>query len=437
MLALDGGDALFKEVPIPSELAVQWHEKAEIIASAYARALDAFVPGELDVAEGTEAFVALAHKHNLPVIAANLVESSGAPVFPAHVVKQVGGVRALVVGVVSPNGWPKDAPIKATDPATALKAAVERAPEHDVAILVAHAPVEETSALARAVPVFSFAMCSHSGQMFFQPRTIELGPGGKVESTLVFGSGKGGKYVSKLRAVMKGGNRTFVGGEKRSGPRFALETAEEKLKKNPGNSTARAEADRAKAALWEMERSSFADYDLAGMEKYLPEDADIAKRVTQYNDVNAAREAQVAAQSGNGKAEVGKLPPGGLYVGAVVCQACHLEQYNAWQKQDHSHAMASLRKSNQQLDRECIGCHSTGYKQPGGYADPAHMGGFAEVQCEACHGPGRMHVDQAGGKGTISRASGQETCLKCHTPEATPQFRYGPDRERIRHWKGK
>jgi predicted CXXCH cytochrome family protein len=417
ILVLDGGDALYKDVPVPKELLEQSQEKAAIIAKSYGRVLDAFVPGERDVANGVPAFRRLADEHQLPVIAANLTDAGGKRAFPSYVVKKVGRLSVLIAGAVSLEAWPTGAELVAQDPVEALRETMRVAPAHDVAILMAHASVDEAAQWATAVPHFSSVMASHTGLLTLQPKFVALPAGGAVASTLVLSSGKGGKYLARLRVSHRDGEPTYLGGEPRQRLRSAVD------QKRP-------DAEQARADLAEQDRHSHADFDLLGFETSMPEDPAVAAAVKAYNDVNSRREAALVATSGPPPSEI---PGSSPFVGVRVCSACHLEQYRVWQGSDHSHAMASLRRSSQQLDRECIGCHTTGFDRAGGFKDPVSVGPFAEVQCEACHDAGREHVQQGA---QMNRAAGEGVCRQCHTQEATPQFEFAKDRLRIRHWKG-
>lgn len=429
-LAVEGGDSFFKEATIPVELKAQWRDKAGIIAAAYGQFLDVYVPGELDLADGADAFLSLVKTHKVPVIAANLVGADGKALFPPSTVKTVGSVRVLVVGAVDPVLFPRDGAVRATDALAALQSALKDAPEHDVAALIVHADADSAAELAKKLPRFSLVMTSHSGTLFFQPKVIPYAKGSPVEEALTFASSKGGKYVARLKVAYMKGEPTIIGGEARAKLKFDVENAERKAQNAPNDPNAKTDLEKARAALAAQDAHSHADFDAAGLEAAMREDKAIAERVTTYNNLNAAREAAYAAAQAPVTSEI---PPASPYAGINTCKQCHQTAYEVWTQMDHSHAMASLRKSNQQLDRECVGCHSTGYQQVGGYADPARMGPFAEVQCEACHGASREH---AMGKARANRAAGEAVCRKCHTKEATPQFVFDRDRLRIKHWSG-
>ena len=88
-------------------------------------------------------------------------------------------------------------------------------------------------------------------------------------------------------------------------------------------------------------------------------------------------------------AQTPSLPPG--YVGSNVCKSCHPDVWLNFFKNPHYKSIAS------------------------GEEPPDRTG------CEACHGPGKAHVEARGGKTTIPRAFSlmdtkrtMDTCLTCH-----------------------
>ena len=48
-----------------------------------------------------------------------------------------------------------------------------------------------------------------------------------------------------------------------------------------------------------------------------------------------------------------------------------------------------------------------------------------EVGCEACHGPGSLHVESSDRKDIKNNVS-EEECTVCHNPERVEAFRFKP-----------
>lgn len=100
------------------------------------------------------------------------------------------------------------------------------------------------------------------------------------------------------------------------------------------------------------------------------------------------------------------------FVGADACKECHEPVHDAWAKTKHAKALDKLMVKDREGDR-CINCHVTG--------SPA----LPHVQCEACHGPGRRHIEAAR-IGSVGDAPTEKivetTCTKCHN-ETSPHYK--------------
>jgi len=118
------------------------------------------------------------------------------------------------------------------------------------------------------------------------------------------------------------------------------------------------------------------------------------------------------------------------YVGASTCAGCHSEQYAVWERTGHAHAMATLERKNEQFDNECVRCHVVGFEK-GGFQTLITTPQLANVQCEACHGPGRDHtLSPAKGYGVMQTPVG---CTQCHTMPNSPDFNFETYWPKIKH----
>jgi hypothetical protein len=105
-----------------------------------------------------------------------------------------------------------------------------------------------------------------------------------------------------------------------------------------------------------------------------------------------------------------------LYGSNGACVLCHPKQVAQWSTTDHAHALASLKKGGHDQDRECLGCHTTGYLLPGGTRRvKTAIEQFSEVGCECCHGPSVKHIRSNNKKKGTMRAVSPALCLGCHT----------------------
>ena len=98
------------------------------------------------------------------------------------------------------------------------------------------------------------------------------------------------------------------------------------------------------------------------------------------------------------------------YEGLKKCKGCHKSQFQSWRQTAHGNAFESLQarvkeeakvkagldpEQDYTEDKDCVGCHVTGFGVEGGYEidDPSKY--TINVGCESCHGPGseyrRLH----------------------------------------------
>ena len=116
------------------------------------------------------------------------------------------------------------------------------------------------------------------------------------------------------------------------------------------------------------------------------------------------------------------IRPGDSYVFAKTCAQCHPDRYQRWLKTSHARAYQSLIEQEKHFDEDCVVCHVLGFEQPGGFADLRQVGNYANVQCESCHGPGRLHVEAKGEEKMVMDLAGGEMCQICHIEERSPEF---------------
>lgn len=103
------------------------------------------------------------------------------------------------------------------------------------------------------------------------------------------------------------------------------------------------------------------------------------------------------------------------FEGRKKCGGCHKSQLESWKQTAHAKAFDSLKSGAKEEakkkagldpekdfteDKNCVGCHVTGYGHEGGYDidDPGKY--LIGVGCESCHGPGYEYrlVHRNGGK---------------------------------------
>lgn len=172
----------------------------------------------------------------------------------------------------------------------------------------------------------------------------------------------------------------------------------------------------------------------------VPLDADTpsdpaAQRIVDSARAEFTRVQQMALDSAGNDADLARLRESlaeeSGFVGAETCATCHLAETEIWKSSRHSHAFRTLEEHNRHLDPACTVCHSVRQGEPGGFLDARRTPRLQDVQCEACHGPGREHARQPGpGYGAVTVPT---ACERCHTHENDPDFDFPTYWPKIAH----
>jgi hypothetical protein len=132
----------------------------------------------------------------------------------------------------------------------------------------------------------------------------------------------------------------------------------------------------------------------------------------------------------------------GQFAGAASCKECHPTTFGIWSKTPHARATETLAKLDppRQYDAECISCHSLGwnpqefYSYTGGFDSLEKTPLLAGNQCENCHGPAAAHVAAEQGRNRAKKEAEREAlkltagfalenvCIKCHDHDNSPEF---------------
>lgn len=128
-----------------------------------------------------------------------------------------------------------------------------------------------------------------------------------------------------------------------------------------------------------------------------------------------------------------------MYAGTEVCKKCHEPQFKQWEKTGHAHAFARLKKDDQHKNYECVPCHTTGFARYNGFYTYDETPEMADVQCEACHGIGKLHVSTAEKLKDKKQAAAmlapisEYSCSNCHTTERDPNFDFKKAVDKVKH----
>ncbi len=364
---------------------------------------DAIGVGEMDLNFGLSTLADDVAKYDLPVVCANLVNGKSSiaradvrgsgpaatsaarlnTVFAPYRIVTKAGVKFGFVGLISPNTMVKPEstdgaapPYAITDP---VKAAQSILPELrascDIVVLLAHMGDIEAAGLVRAVPGFDFVVLGHD------PAGVPLGEAQKIESTTILRATSQGQNIGELSIKLT---------DRRVGDVFNR---------------------------------------LHVMDASYRDDPAMQKRIEVFEEENRKLQKELfARQEIEGDA---KEPFNGRYLGVGACQSCHVEEFEVYSRTRHAHAYATLASQFVHRDTNCVGCHVTGYGEAGGFQGVRLRGAsvdLIDVQCEACHGPGRDHARDGS-----YRATAIASCTKCHTANDDPDFDFATDWPKIAH----
>lgn len=388
-VAVDAGEMLVKGLTARDE--VDRRVRAEAVLDlAHSAGLDAWAASPVDLLPGGVDFLRAAG-----ALAANWNTPSAA-LTPATIVER-GGVRLGFIGLA---GTAADVP--GTEAVAAVVAA--KVGEADAWFVLSSADESTNRSVAEQVPGIA-AVLATEGDRFDTPRATTGAP-------IIEAPGRG-RYVTlvhvflastarPIEVVERGiwrdvatyrSGRSFVGG----GPSPAMDT----------------EAKRDHERL--VKRSRGRNYAFV---ETLPLGPDL----DGDEGTQAAIDKFHTAILGSAKAAVATQVRSGYATGSS-CGGCHQDRLASWAFDGHARAIESLASRDAASNPECIGCHSTGFGRPGGFADLTERGAAAyrDVQCEACHGPMRGHE----GRGSVhSQPVTEATCLPCHDEANSPEFDY-------------
>jgi len=450
---LGGGDVLLPSAShapnTPPLDAGEVERRARLLLGSFARmGVTALTPGERDLAVGPALLRRLVKQARVPMLSANLVDGQGKLVFDADRLVDAAGTRVGIFGVT--RALPEDEAlwkawkIEARDPAAAARAEIASLRARGAALVIGlvHAgQISDAKRLVDEAPGIDWAVLGHSGNMYATPET--------AGSTRLLEAMTQGKEVGRLDLHVVDGATRFVdrGGRAQTETiladhRHQLDDYRKRIAETKDRSLSEyyaqhiAELDKAvareTALLGTLPRTvagSWFDNRIMPLEASVPDHPGVAMLVAAYNRENERRTA-AGQPVGVGTPRHGPAvppPPGPpapiTYAGTVACGSCHQPALKFWQATKHARALEALAKVKRDRDATCVGCHVTGFLQPGGTSDIAvATARLREVGCEACHGPGVTHltaVDGAPKRASIKRQVPASVCLGCHTRDQT------------------
>ncbi len=440
-IALDAGNTLFEYAEIEEISRPQEVRKAAVIATALREiGTLATVPGPTDLANGLDFYLETMGSAGVTVLAANLRRPDDAPIGPAHLVRPLGDESLGVIGASDPALFADRADLASIDARPAIDGALAAARAEGATITIAlwHGDLASARSTFADIEGLDFIVVGHAPR-----KTDEVERIGSAWTLEVYDQGRhvGRLKLARGEAAPDGAAwQSARAGSAAEAERLTqlIADLEERLAALPPTpagepeppivAAQRARIERYRAELAEMEAgavefASDARTFLWNSEPMRPGYRTwepITEAMIAYN----ADLASIAAQTVEEVPPVAEGEPS--YVGGARCATCHVQEHAFWQTTQHAHAIDTLIERNKQFDRNCIGCHVTGYRQPGGSV-LGHTEGLENVQCEQCHGPGSLHVANP----TLRNVPGgvwtevpESQCATCHVPEHSPRFVY-------------
>jgi len=163
------------------------------------------------------------------------------------------------------------------------------------------------------------------------------------------------------------------------------------------------------------------------LDRKAPRDRQVGKLMREHDEVvNEANRVAFA------DLEPPPLGPDDIaYVGSAACAGCHQTAYSWWRNHAHGVAYLTLQQRSKEYNLDCVGCHVTGYDQPGGSTVTHNLNrALVNVGCESCHGRGAAHAKDPKKVG-ILRDTPESTCVVCHSVEHSDLFDYDAYRKTL------
>lgn len=349
---------------------------------------DLFVPGELDLKIGLDTLGKLSLEHGVEAVQLNLFRQ-GKRIFKGYRKINKAGASILVTGVIAEEFIQKEyrdwSGYDVRDPRRELEELwTDKGSESDIFVIVSHIPKRRERLIARSVSFPAIFLSIHSG---YQNSPVMEG------KSLIVSIPDRGRYVGKLALRGKrDGNFPFLGyylspggSDRRKG-----EKAGDGRSIRPGN----------------VIRVKFEKISL---------DEDVSRDVGVEALLSGYREKIKSLRYESGSEEA--------YKGFSYCKECHAGKVKQWLSGNHARALETLMTRREEMNPDCLVCHSTGFGRGGYLPQEARSRELEGVGCEECHGPGKGHPDKE------LFVPGEKECRQCHNRDEKWDFKGA--RERI------
>ena len=392
LLHVDAGEALRKG--LVHDPGGDTKERAELILELLRLSgVQAYVPGPTDLATvGLEGLKG----SGLPLISATWEP------FPATMVVEEQGIRVGLIGLSA-----KAEGVEGFDPVEATRAALADLPEVDVTVAVSNLGDRENLRVAEEVSGLGLILATR-GSSHDSPRN-----GGRCA---VIEVPDRGRYVEIAHLWLMSGTDQPVRVDEGFHGDFAQYDEARRARNRTGRETPGDGEIALRVGLEERGRGR----NLVSVEERpLGSELDDVSVVSERLDL--WREERMTLARAVVAAEPVEYFPS--YATAAGCTSCHSKQFARFGFTEHRNGGSTLMREGRHNDPECLTCHTTGFGQPGGFAetDPTSMRKWGGVQCEACHGPLAGHPRE---QRAVPAQVDETTCLRCHDEANSPNFDY-------------
>jgi len=324
----------------------------------------------------------------LPVICANLYHHDER-VFPAAVVKRIKGWKVGIFALLGEEP-PEMEELELRDPVNEGVIAVKELKDEgcDIIVLLAHMQREKLLTILPHLDDVDFIVRGHSVGDVAVAEDCADTLGGTFEDVgvAVLFAGNRGRSIGKVRLASVNGEEPVI-----------------------------------------VERK------IIYLDRSIGEDQEVASRLRDFYREEGLRRREMQLSEVLSRDEVtGTIKE--RYLGIEICRRCHMNLMPRFLLSRHFRAFETLTLQEEEEDRRCLPCHTTGFGRFSGYDADAEKEGrinLRGVQCESCHGPGTKHSRDG-----RYRAVAERTCRECHTSKWSPDFSFEEYWKRAAHCGG-
>ncbi len=335
------------------------------IESVNLMAYDAITIGDQEFSNGVDFFRRVVNNGKIPFVSSNVAVEGQSLSLPYRIF-DVGGIRIAVIGVTSPSVFllfpdDKKLGVEVTNPDSVLRDIISEVEgKSELIILLSHSGYDEDLAFATKYPSIDIIVGGHSQTLLKEPT--------KVDETLIVQAGQSGFNLGELDLILE-----------KSGKILSYE--------------------------WR----------LIPLTLELPDDPEILSLIKEYDRIVAEGLIKVPVY-------VPILGSKFAVLASEDCQDCHISEYNAWKRDDHSIAFKTIVDESKTKDSECLSCHTSGFGRDDGFTSFTSTEHLINVNCTECHLTSLEHLENP--SVTPVEKIVDATCTRCHTVTNSPEFVY-------------